>query len=154
MKWFEGIDNLKDLHKKLVRLAKQYHPDLGGDTETMQSINAEYDKMRDMLTNGYIDSDVTLDAEDCVWTSNFDDTEYSWNDGFGDSEFDDTVFKSVLNKIAELKNLIIALRGWRHWFYSDCADYKAILKTTIYRCTVKNRRYYWRRNFARKEQSK
>lgn len=42
MKWLAEcgtLDEVKALHKKL---AKQYHPDLGGDTETMQTINREY----------------------------------------------------------------------------------------------------------------
>lgn len=42
MKWFSGcqtLDHVKDTYK---RLAKQYHPDLGGDTGTMQEINTEF----------------------------------------------------------------------------------------------------------------
>ncbi len=42
MKYFnqcKSIDEIKAMYKQL---AKQYHPDCGGDTETMQAINAEY----------------------------------------------------------------------------------------------------------------
>ncbi|KIA92265.1 hypothetical protein OC25_17685 [Pedobacter kyungheensis] len=42
MKWFgecSTLDEVKALYKKL---AKQYHPDLGGDTLTMQEVNKEY----------------------------------------------------------------------------------------------------------------
>lgn len=35
----QTIDEVKAMYKQL---AKQYHPDCGGDTETMQAINAEF----------------------------------------------------------------------------------------------------------------
>ena len=35
----QNLDEAKSLYKKLAR---QHHPDLGGDTATMQEINAEY----------------------------------------------------------------------------------------------------------------
>jgi len=50
MKWFKGINNLKELKKVFFTLSKKYHPDLmGGNTEVMQEINAEYVKMRKKL---------------------------------------------------------------------------------------------------------
>jgi hypothetical protein len=43
------LDNLKKEYKKL---AMKYHPDKGGTTAQMQSINSEYDKLRDKLLKG------------------------------------------------------------------------------------------------------
>ena len=43
MKYFSGISNLDDLKREYKRLALANHPDRGGDTATMQLINAEYD---------------------------------------------------------------------------------------------------------------
>ena len=40
------LDNLKKEYKKL---AMKYHPDKGGTTAQMQSINAEYDKLREKI---------------------------------------------------------------------------------------------------------
>ena len=37
-----SIEDVKQLYKKL---AMQYHPDKGGDTLTMQQINAEYQQI-------------------------------------------------------------------------------------------------------------
>lgn len=42
MKWFNGCTSLDQVKAEYKRLAKQYHPDLGGDTLTMQEINREY----------------------------------------------------------------------------------------------------------------
>jgi hypothetical protein len=42
MKWFNDCQTLEEVKAQYKKLAKQYHPDLGGDTATMQEINREY----------------------------------------------------------------------------------------------------------------
>jgi len=42
MKYFNDCRTLDEVKAMFKTLAKQYHPDCGGDTETMQAINAEY----------------------------------------------------------------------------------------------------------------
>jgi hypothetical protein len=42
MKWFNNCQTLDEVKATYKKLAKQYHPDLGGDTATMQEINKEY----------------------------------------------------------------------------------------------------------------
>ncbi|WP_256004952.1 hypothetical protein [Pedobacter deserti] len=42
MKWFYDCTTLDEVKAKYKKLAKQYHPDLGGDTATMQEINKEF----------------------------------------------------------------------------------------------------------------
>jgi len=43
MKYFNRIDTLDVLKTEYRRLAMENHPDLGGDTEVMKEINAEFD---------------------------------------------------------------------------------------------------------------
>lgn len=43
MKYFTICKTLDELKKEYRRLAMIHHPDVGGDTATMQAINAEYD---------------------------------------------------------------------------------------------------------------
>lgn len=45
MTYFQNISSLADLKKKYRRLAIDNHPDKGGCTETMQRINAEFEKL-------------------------------------------------------------------------------------------------------------
>src|ERR1043165_10220442 len=42
MKYFNECATLEEVKATYKRLAKQYHPDCGGDTATMQAINTEY----------------------------------------------------------------------------------------------------------------
>jgi len=42
VKWFNECKTLDEVKATYKKLAKQYHPDLGGDTLTMQEINKEY----------------------------------------------------------------------------------------------------------------
>lgn len=49
MKFFQNVDNIEDLKAEYRRLAMQFHPDRGGDTATMQKINAEYSRLFEQL---------------------------------------------------------------------------------------------------------
>jgi hypothetical protein len=42
MRFFNECATIKEVKAAYKKLAKQYHPDCGGDTETMQAINTEY----------------------------------------------------------------------------------------------------------------
>ena len=53
MKYFSNIATLDDLKKEFRRLAMLHHPDRGGDTATMQAINAEYEMLFPALKLAY-----------------------------------------------------------------------------------------------------
>lgn len=60
-KWFAGVTTIEELRKRYRELLKQFHPDNGGDEETMKTINIEYDKLFDALnkkskSNGQTDT--------------------------------------------------------------------------------------------------
>lgn len=46
------IKDLDDLKKQYRQLALKYHPDRGGTNEQMQIINAEHERLRNLLLNG------------------------------------------------------------------------------------------------------
>lgn len=43
MKYFKNVKNVKELKETYRKLARTNHPDMGGDVEVMQAINAEFD---------------------------------------------------------------------------------------------------------------
>jgi curved DNA-binding protein CbpA len=51
MKFFENVRTLDELRKEYRRLAMIYHPDKGGDTLTMQILNAQYERLSKTLIN-------------------------------------------------------------------------------------------------------
>ena len=55
MKYFKNVKDLQELKKEYYKLALKHHPDRGGDTATMQTINNEYEKLSFQLINGNTD---------------------------------------------------------------------------------------------------
>jgi len=52
MKWFNDCHTLDQVKATYKKLAKQYHPDLGGDTAVMQEINREFAFMSAKVIKG------------------------------------------------------------------------------------------------------
>ena len=49
--YIKDVTTLEELKQEYKRLALLHHPDIGGDTATMQAINAEYDRLFEALKN-------------------------------------------------------------------------------------------------------
>ena len=47
--FFDSCKNLDELKPAKKAAARKYHPDMGGDTATMQAVNAEYDARFEIL---------------------------------------------------------------------------------------------------------
>lgn len=63
-KFFENVKTLDELRKEYHRLAFLHHPDKGGNTKMMQSINNQYEAMTKKLINQHEDfSDERKDWE-------------------------------------------------------------------------------------------
>lgn len=52
LKWFKGVTTLEELNKLYLKLARQHHPDIGGNENTMKEINVERDELRQFLKDG------------------------------------------------------------------------------------------------------
>lgn len=53
MTYFTNCKTLDELKSEYRRLAMIHHPDVGGDTATMQAINAEYDRLHNILRDAH-----------------------------------------------------------------------------------------------------
>lgn len=51
MRFFKNVRTLEELKKEYRTLATKHHPDRGGDLETMQAINSEYDEVFKRVKN-------------------------------------------------------------------------------------------------------
>ncbi|MCX2479357.1 J domain-containing protein [Pedobacter sp. MC2016-15] len=122
MKWFGNcttLDQIKGLYKSL---AKQYHPDLGGDTITMQEINKEYA----FATARIIDQN-NLSEEDT------------------ESEIQNSEeYRIAILAIVHFEDITIEVVGSWIWVTGSTYHHRADLKAAGYLFAPKKRAWYFR----------
>jgi phosphoribosylpyrophosphate synthetase len=63
MKYFQNCKTLDDVKSKYRKLAKEHHPDKGGDTKVMQEVNLQYSEAKKRFKNGnYSQSNQTYEG--------------------------------------------------------------------------------------------
>jgi hypothetical protein len=124
------IYTLEDLKKQYRRLAMSFHPDLGGKLETMQEINAEYDR----LFPSYKNKHVSFSGE----AYEKETTEVS-------SDFINII--NALIKLAREKSITdfrIELCGTWLWIHGQTIPVKEELKKLGCEWASQKRLWYWR----------
>jgi len=103
----QTLEELKVMYRKL---AMQYHPDRGGDDETMKTINAEYDELFPKLKNVH----KTKDGE--AYTTRQDSGE--------------TVdqFKDLIDELMKMDDIVIEVIGCFVWVTGNTKPYREQLK--------------------------
>lgn len=98
MKYFAAINNLEELKREYKRLAMQHHPDRGGDTATMQAINAEYDAAFSRLKVIYNATAATPTTETAESTR----SEFYTANGWKGSRYDSNMsLKEIAQRVRE-----------------------------------------------------
>lgn len=106
MKWFNNPNSLEELKKQYKKLALKHHPDIGGSNAAMQEINAEYDKLFEMLKN------VHQTAEGKTYTTETESTEMP------------NEFKDIINKLIHFKGIKIEICGSWIWVTGNTINYR------------------------------
>lgn len=113
------VDDVKQLYKKL---AKENHPDLGGDLETMQKINTEYAfaiaklLAGENLTNEEINDKINLNEQ----------------------------YRSIIEQIISLPGIQVELMGYWVWVTGDTFPVKDKLKAVGLFFASKKKAWYYR----------
>lgn len=94
-KYFNGINTLDELKKEYKKLARQHHPDMGGNLEDMQKINAEFDKLFKIYQSR------TAEKSEKSETAEKFRSEFYTSNGWKGSKYDETRHLSVV-EIAKL----------------------------------------------------
>jgi hypothetical protein len=116
MKHFINVTTIAELKNQYKKLAFKNHPDRGGDTETMQQINAEYDALLKSIIAGSAASDYSTEDKKTFWESKEEHSEV------------EKKVKEALDKIIHLEGLEIEIIGVWIWVSGDTKPHKETLK--------------------------
>ena len=136
MKWFQNPDTLEDLKKQYKKLAFQHHPDLGGKTEDMQEINAEYERLFAAL------KDTHKNAEGKFYTSREASTEVP------------DEFMDIIEQLIHMDGVEIEVCGSWVWVTGNTKGYKTELKALSFRWSRNKSAWYFHRDGYRKRSKK
>ena len=96
MGYFNNIGTLDELKKEYKVLARLHHPDMGGNLEDMQKINAEFDKLFKIYQ-----SRLTAEKSETEETAESFRSEFYTQNGWKGSKYDETRHLSVV-EVAKL----------------------------------------------------
>jgi hypothetical protein len=117
--YFNTCKNLEEVRKLYKELALKNHPDKGGDTATMQEINAEYQ---------YIFKNKMFDFA-----------------GLSEQEQEEFIkYPDIIGKIIGLEGIVIEILGDWIWVSGNTYPHRAILKETGFFFAHKKVMWYYR----------
>jgi len=122
MKWFKQCPTLEEVKAQYKKLAKQHHPDLGGDTLTMQEINKEYAFATAKALKG-----ATLSDEET-------ENEILSSEGY----------RSAIEQIIHLDGITIELVGYWLWVTGNTYPVRQQLKKATFLFAPKKLAWYFR----------
>lgn len=132
MKYFASCHTLDELKAEYRRLARANHPDMGGDTATMQDINNAYEQAFEALKNKH-----NAEADDYHKTTETADE-----------------FIAIINALLKLEGLEIELCGSWLWIGGNTREHKDALKAAGCRWSANKKLWYWHHPEAGRSWSK
>ncbi|MNK11856.1 DnaJ domain protein [compost metagenome] len=122
MKFFNDCTTLDEVKAKYKKLALEHHPDRGGDTVTMQAINAEYAFASARILKG-----ANLSEEDTEKEIRFSEE-----------------YRKIIEQIVNLDGIVIELVGLWIWVTGQTYPVRAELKTAGLFFAPKKQAWYYR----------
>ena len=144
MKWFIGIETVEDLKKAFRKLAMKHHPDVGGDTATMQSINAEFDEAFERLSKAEA-SKHTSDTQHTNTTSKANTTTASETAA---------QFRAIIEQLIVLDGIEIEVIGSWLWLTGNTYAHKDIIKSLGFKWSKSKKAWYFHSEPYRKTSRK
>lgn len=120
--YFKDCKTLNEVKALYRQLAKDNHPDNGGDTATMQAINTQYARAISIIANNLDLSPEDIDAE----------------------ILNARQYQDAVNAIINLPGITIELCGGWLWVNGETKQYKDILKANGFYFAFKKLSWYFR----------
>ena len=125
MKWFNNPTTVEELKKEYKKLALKNHPDMGGSTEAMQEINAEYDRLFAQL------KDTHRSATGETYTAKTETTETPEQ------------FRTIIEKLIHLDGIAIEICGSWIWVTGNTYSNKEELKKLNFKYSKNKNAWYY-----------
>lgn len=106
--YFDNVTTLEELKKEYHRLARENHPDHGGDVEVMKAINAEYQELFD-----------------CVKMFHRNKSGEMYEKATDEQSSD---FINIIDKLAGIDGITVEICGTFIWVSGDTKPVKELLK--------------------------
>lgn len=125
--WFNGCETVEELKKRYHELAREYHPDNGGNQETMKDINAEFDRLHKIL------KDTHKRTDGSKWTAE-KGTEKENKEAPEE-------FRAMVNELIHY-NVLIEFIGCYIWVSGETMPAKERLKSYGFRWSQNKKAWY------------
>jgi len=116
IKFFKGVNTLEELKNRYRKLAKEYHPDMGGSHEDMVQINNEFEYLFDRVGK-------TKQEENSSETA--------------------AEYMEIVKNIIHLPDIEIELCGTWLWVTGNTYPVKDELKAAGFKFAGKKKAWYW-----------
>ena len=126
MTYFTNCQTLDELKKVYKHLAQKHHPDVGGDTATMQAINAEYEERFEALKRRQ-NEQAAADATGKT---------HATTESAGD-------FIAIIDHLLRMDGIEVELIGRWLWISGDTKPHKEALKACGCRWSSQKKRWSW-----------
>lgn len=122
MNYFNNITTVEEAKKHYRTLAKENHPDKGGDAEIMKAINNEYDFICAKILKG---ENLSTEDFDNAWSCS-------------------QLFKEKIDAIINTPGIIIEIVGLWIWVTGETKENKDALKAAGFWYASKKIAWFWR----------
>lgn len=123
MKYFTNCKTAEELKKEYRTLAKQLHPDLGGDTEEFKIMQNDYEIMWERLKN------IHTNSKGETYTKETKETPRE--------------FINIINVLTSLKDIEVEICGSWVWVSGNTKIHKEVLKDLKFRYAHKKQAWYF-----------